>query len=452
MVWVVVLAMTALNVLAGLYDHHKYDGYDLRIRVVGARLLLRGIDPYTYSTSPDLPPELRDPGQQFQGLSRCTYPPPLLLVYAPLSPLPYGLQRGVWMVLEWLALLSVVALASRLSPAIQVRFLTAASGLGLVAASYAWRFHVERGQYYVFVALLLVAAVRLLQRCRREHLGAGVLLGLAVAMRPPVAIFLLPLWLGGLRRTALTGGVTAAACVAGTLPLCGPSAYANYARVATAWEEVMLDWEKAQQAYGVPPADERVVDGFRNRELELRGASWTVGGMLNRPQLPHLFRTPAGQKVVYAAVLAVWLGLFYLANRVRPFRVRETVQAGVWLVVLTDYFLPLRVEYADVLFLLPMALAMPALAVPRNQYWLLGLVLAWLPVVAVTGPQSAGYWADLVPARGLLLLTVCGMPCAVAWWSRLRTLVPTLAGVRPAGPIVAPGIPVPSLRPNSNTA
>lgn len=433
MTWVIVLAITALNGLASFYDYWRFDGYDLRIRVVGARLLVQGIDPYTYSSSPDLPPELQDPGQQFRGLSRCTYPPPLLLVYAPLSPLPYTLQRPIWMVLEWVALLAVIALASRLSPSARIRFLTTACGLGLVAASYVWRFHVERGQYYVFIALLLVLAVGLLVRCRRDHLVAGILLGLAIAMRPPVAIILLPLWLGGLRRTALTGGLTAAVCVAATLPLSGMTAYANYTRVATAWEKVMLDWEQAKKEYGVQPREKQRVDGFRIGELELRGASWTVARALNQPQLPALFHTPSGQKAVYAVVLALWLGLFYLANRVRPFSVRETVQAGVWLVVLTDYFLPLRVEYADVLYLLPMAMVMPVMAVPRNRGWLLALILAWLPVVAVTGPQFSAYWGQMVPARGLALLVICGLPTFAAWWSRARLL----------GRQLAPGTPTP---------
>jgi hypothetical protein len=417
--WVIVLAAAALNGLAGVYDYRNYDGYDLRIRVVGARLLLRGIDPYTYSTSPDLPPELQDPGQQFAGLSRCTYPPPLLLVYAPLSPLPYPLQRGLWMVLEWLALVAAVAVACRFSPSARLRFLTAAVGLGLVGASYVWRFHVERGQYYVFIALLLATAVRLLLACRRDHLGAGALLGLAVALRPPVAIILLPLWLGGLRKTALAGAGTAALCVTATLPLGGVTAYTNYLRVATAWEVIMLDWAKAGQEYGVPPRETGVVDGFRNKELDLRGPSWTVGRLLNRQDLPAVFRTPAGQKAVYAAALAAWLGLFYLANRTRPFSVRETVQAGLWLVVFTDYFLPLRVEYADVLYLVPMAAVVPALALRRNRAWLLWVILAWLPVVAVTGPHSGVYWASMVPARGLILLAACGMPVVAAWRSHL---------------------------------
>jgi hypothetical protein len=316
----------------------------------------------------------------------------------------------------------VIALATRLSAVVRVRFVIASSGLGLMAASYVWRFHVERGQYYVFIVFLLVLAVYILLRYRRNHLGAGILLGLAIAMRPPVAILLLPFCLGGLRRTALIGGITAAMCVLATLPLSGLPAYANYTRVATAWEEVMLDWEKAQMQYGKSPPAKGVLDGFRNRELELRGPSWTVGRMLNRPHLPPIFRTPAGQKVVYAVILAIWLGLFYVANRIHRFSVRETVQSGVWLVVLTDYFLPLRVEYADVLYLLPMALAAPALAMPCNRGWLLCLILAWLPVVAVTGPQFESYWADMVPARGLVLLTVCGMPCVATWWSRLRTL------------------------------
>src|SRR5438128_11086389 len=94
--WSIILAVTFLNGVASLQDTRTFTGYDLRIRVVGARLLLQGIDPYTYSSSPGLPPELQDPGQQFQGLSRCSYPPPLLLAYAPLSHFPYPLQRRAW--------------------------------------------------------------------------------------------------------------------------------------------------------------------------------------------------------------------------------------------------------------------------------------------------------------------------------------------------------------------
>jgi hypothetical protein len=420
--WTVVLAMTFLNGIASVYDGRNFSGYDLRIRVVGARLLLRGIDPYTYSSSRDYPPQLQDPGQQFRGLSRCPYPPPLLLVYAPLSPLPYPVQRGLWMGLEWLALLAVIALASRLSHSARVRFLTAALGLGLVASSYVWRFHVERGQYYVFIALLLVLGLRLLLRCRRDHLGAGILFGLAIALRPPVAVLLVPLFVRGLRRTALAGGITAVLCVVATLPLSGPAAYGNYLRMATEWEKIMLDWSYAERQYGPMPRETGVVDGFRNGALELRGQNWTVGLLLSQARRPALFQTPAGQKVVYVAVLALWLGLFYLANRVRPFSVRETVQAAVWLTVLTDYFLPMRVEYADVLYLLPMTLAMPALARQRNQRWLLWLVLAWLPVVAVTGPQDTRYWSYMVPVRGVLLLAVCGLPWLAAWRSRLGSL------------------------------
>jgi hypothetical protein len=422
--WTITLAVTFLNGVASIQDVRKFNGSDLRIRVVGARLLLQGIDPYTYSSSPDYPPELQDPAQHFQGLSRCSYPPPLLMLYAPLSPLPYPLQRRAWVVLEWLALLAVIALISRFSPSARARFLTASISLGLVAGSYIWRFHVERGQYYVFIALLLVLGVRFLLRCRADHLGAGALFGVAIAMRPPVAILLLPLWLGGLRRTALAGTITAGLCVAATLPLSGPATYGNYLRMATEWEKIMLFWDYGVREYGVVPPEKGVIDGFCNAELELRGGSWTVGMMLARlrdqyPELPAIFHVPAGQKVVFVVLLVPWLGLFYLANRARRFSVRETVAAAVWLLVLTDYFLPLRVEYADVLYLLPMALAMPALARERNRGCLLCLVVAWLPVVAVTGPNTKLYWIYLVPARGALLLAVCGLPWLAAWRCRL---------------------------------
>jgi hypothetical protein len=331
------------------------------------------------------------------------------------------------MTLEWLALLATVALACRLSRVRNVRYHVAVVGLFLVAGSFVWRFHVERGQYYVFISLLLTGGTSLLIQRRGEHVGSGVLFGLAMAMRPPVALLLLPLWWGGLRRTSLAALVTAASAVALTLPWAGVSTWQGYFWMAGEWEKAMLDYPYLSRTYvKLPPAKE--VDGYREDALELRGGSVTVGFLLGRAywrspeHVPAVVMNPAFQKVCFLGVLALWCLGHYLARRVRPFTARETMLSGIWLLVLADYFLPMRVEYADVLYLLPMALAMPLLARKTHRAMLLLLILAWLPVVLLPAPAFRNYWICHALLRGVLLLGVCGLPVFGPWARRLRQL------------------------------
>jgi hypothetical protein len=85
----------------------------------------------------------------------------------------------------------------------------------------------------------------------------------------------------------------------------------------------------------------------------------------------------------------------------------------------------MRVAHAGVPYCLPIALAMPALVLARNRGALVALVLAWVPVVAVTGPHSPNYWRLLVVARAVLVMAARGLHLAAALRSRLGALVQT---------------------------
>jgi hypothetical protein len=329
------------------------------------------------------------------------------------------------MVLEWLALLGLVALVARLSRVRRVRFLVAVTGLLLVAGSYVWRFHVERGQYYVFVALLVTAGVGLLRKRRGDHAGAGFLFGLAMALRPPVAVLLLPLAWAGLRRTSLSAALTAGLALTSTLFWASPETWRNYTWMAGEWEKAMLDESYLGETYGRLPRQKEGVDGYQMAMLPLRGPSVTVGSMLAGAGrrlpgwLPPAVHAPSFQRFCFLGVLAVWFGLLAIAHRLRRLSVREAVTAGVWLMVLTDYFLPMRVEYADILFLLPVALAMPLLA---RRGGLLVLILAWLPVVLLPAPYFTDYWRNQVIFRAVLLLGLCSWPLVVTWRRRFAAV------------------------------
>ena len=89
------------------------------------------------------------------------------------------------------------------------------------AGSYPWRLHVERGQYHIFVTLALAAAAYACTRDRRDRWVLGILIGLAMSVRPTVAIALAVLLLARAYRTVFAAGAVALVVFGMTLPFGG---------------------------------------------------------------------------------------------------------------------------------------------------------------------------------------------------------------------------------------
>src|ERR1700679_3814962 len=87
-----------------LLDIGYFAGVDLRNRIVGARVMLAGHDPYIFIWQPDMPEEWLDPVYDAKA-HRLTLSPPGLLPYALIAPLPYRLERLLSFVAEWLAMI-----------------------------------------------------------------------------------------------------------------------------------------------------------------------------------------------------------------------------------------------------------------------------------------------------------------------------------------------------------
>ena len=93
--------------------------------------------------------------------------------------------------------------------------------------NWPFRLHAERGQYYVFVALLVAIAFVDLRE-GRERLRTALVLGVAAGFRPTFAILPLLLFFAGKRRLAITALAIAAALCIATLPLVGVSGWREY--------------------------------------------------------------------------------------------------------------------------------------------------------------------------------------------------------------------------------
>jgi hypothetical protein len=232
------LLLAASNAVVTWHDVHEYGGTDLRARVVGARLLMLGQNPYRPQSGP-VKEWLFDPHGVFRDISRCPYDPPLLAVYASLCWLPYAVQRLAWFFLEWSALLVSIAVLARTFPGARARTGFVVLALAFFAGGAFWRLHVERGQYYSLLLVLLSCFVWQLKRGPRDDWRSGLLLGLAAALRPTLGIAVLPLWLLGYRRTAAGAFGSALAIVLVLLPVAGPGLWRDYARLVDVLERAV---------------------------------------------------------------------------------------------------------------------------------------------------------------------------------------------------------------------
>jgi hypothetical protein len=397
-----VMAVMLLVVLAAIIvsagDMLRHAGFDLRPKVLGARALLLGLDPYlpeTFRWTAETPPALTDPEVLVYagtGLSRVTYPPSLLLIYLPFAELPYAVQRPLWWAIEWAAMLGAIAAlaASIREPRARLVFLTAA--IIFFCGSWFWRWHLDRGQYYVFLVLLVGLDLMALRAFPRRPAWLGAPTGVAVAFRPTAAVMLPLLWLMGERRAAAVGAATAAVVLAATLPFAGTAEWQHYFGNAAAMarqvtgvgQEIFSVYLKAPEdasylieGYDFSPWRELPSDAMINltasRACRLLNYPW----LPLRPWCLPLSRALAVLIPTAAAGTMLWLRA---ARAPRDLLLLALVTTPV----LLDYAVPMRWNYVDVMFLPMLAILVPAVLAhpsPLAAGLLVAALLSCLPVL-----------------------------------------------------------------------
>jgi hypothetical protein len=386
-----------------------YGGIDIRNRVVGARVLAAGFDPYTFHWQPGMPEEWFDPVHR-GSVPRVTVPPTVLVLYQPISRLPYRTLRLVHFGLEWAALLATVAVLAGTIPGQRWRVGFVVVAAVFVAFGASWRMHTERGQVYVLHALLLALGSRWGLRANLDSWKAGVMFGLAAALRPsfaPVAVaFLL---LGKYRTTAGTFAA-GAAVVALSLPWAGVSIWKSYSAMGDLYYRYLSYTDE------FPPDKEgpTEAEGFRFGGVIVDADSpsssfaryyWENRDRLGLPMLDL-------GKVSKAAVLGITVLMLAAVTVGRGRRSpRVALLFLTTLLVDMEYFLPHRWPYVDVHWLVPLALAVPLFRSPRPVpqaallYVLLGLVLG-NGLYLITHPYTTTLARTYLVASGLTLLAV----------------------------------------------
>ena len=364
------LTMTGINMINSLHDYRSYNGIDLRARIVGTRAMLKGINPYTLDYSPKLPETLQDPSQSAQGLSRCPYPPSVLLFYAPLSFLPYPVIRAISIVLEWIALLATIAVLARTLKSHQLRVIFVIIALSAFSGSYFWRLHVERGQYHVFVTLLMSLGVYQVLVKRKDSWIGGVPFGLALSMRPTVAVVLLIISLAKFPKTAISAIGTAIIVVLLTLPFGGLRFWQDWRILVNRYENIIAGIKDNSREI----AQRLPVEGYHpRRTLKSKtdnSSALSITIYILKATKIHL--EPEKIKILAKAGLAIisitFLGVFFWGAYKKRYGIRFTLYGAILLALITEFIAPIRFGYADVQLILLVPLALPLFLRPRARF------------------------------------------------------------------------------------
>lgn len=385
----VALLVAACNLAITWGDVQRFGGTDLRARVVGARELALGIDPYRPLPDAVHHEWLFDPHGVFRDISRCPYSPPLLAVYALFCWLPYTVQRVLWFVLEWVSLLVSIAWLSRTIRPRAARPWFVVLALVFFAGGSFWRLHVERGQYYALVLLLFAWSVAELAARGRDDWWGGVPLGIAGALRPTALVVVAPLWLLGYRRTATAALAAAGAIVALLLPFTGVVFWKDYTRLVDTLERAV----PALPALSSLPYSTWVEGADFTRVLDDRSANANIHLLLVRlgPRLgwPPVALIPALAKLAFLAAMVLLLALVRRGRNAR-WRPRPVLAVAFTVAMVTDHFLPLRWGYTDTLYLAPIALLMPFMLRARGRMLLLTVLAALVLGHSLVEPLDAG--------------------------------------------------------------
>jgi len=185
--------MSAMCISFDTVNTLKYGALDLRNRVVGVRVLLDGEDPYFFKWEQNTPEEFVDARDFYSNfpMSRLTTPPTVLLLHFPFASIPYKTQQILWAFIQWLLLLLSIILLSSTTDSIMKKKIIWIIGLLIIASSFFWRLHIDKGQIYILFLFMIILSYWLIKK-KDNHILSGFILGLTVSLRPPVILMGIP--------------------------------------------------------------------------------------------------------------------------------------------------------------------------------------------------------------------------------------------------------------------
>lgn len=370
-------------------DNYTFSGADLRNRVVGARALLQGLDPYFYEWKQDMSDRLLDPRMRRSGPTRVTVNPIVLFMYATTSSLPYRIQRRIWFFLEWGAFVGSVFLLAASLKKPKVRYVFLCVALLFFACAYFWRLHLERGQYYVFLLALLSCACFIYTRRDSDSLLMGLPLGISALFRPVVLPITVLFFILRLRRAAISMVTVFVAGLILSISIVGIGTWQSFFK-ATKYVSIGEGYRKYYERFGPKREVPTIAEGCDfSHILESKGLNTSLFGVVNRYVKPLMMGKGIVDwasflevllKVCLAFIVFIFITFLIIARMVPVEAQLSHLRIAIPMLgyVNFEYFIPVRYSYVDVLLMLPVALLLPRLLRTKRRPFSFAIVLCGL--------------------------------------------------------------------------
>ncbi len=357
-------------------DLRTYSVGDLETRIVGARCLMDGINPY-HRLMDGIDDRAGQALPEYYRVSGPTTPSPAhLLLYAPLRNLSIDTQRQIYFGIDWVLVfacfVAIRKVVDERVPSAVPLFLFSS----LLVFDATFRLHLASGQLYF--SLLLLSTIAAIGLRRREP---GWLFPLAFAalllLRPTYLVAFAALVLLGYKLFATRVLIAFALLAVLILPLTGIEAWNNWARMIRQAPDTLLDLKEAGLAESQTAHEGSATATVSNRKfLSLHGFErdrtflglLTSGPMRNAAtRHPRLNRDLLLNLNLALLILSAAAGLYF------AFRLRSTSDAVprialVFLLPITiESFGPLRFAYSDVLLTLPLILVASSIAIDLSR-------------------------------------------------------------------------------------
>ncbi|MBC8415844.1 MAG: DUF2029 domain-containing protein [Candidatus Cloacimonetes bacterium] len=369
------IIMAAICISFDVVNTLKYGAIDLRNRVVGARLLLKGEDPYYFKWNNDTPEYYVDARDFFKDLpvSRLTVPPTFLLLHAPFAGIPYKTQQILWAIFQWMMLIFMIVIFSKITDSDIRSKIIWIIGLLLIAGSFFWRLYIEKGQVYILFAFLIVLAYWISKKDFKYNLLiAGIILGFTLSLRPPVILMSIPFLIYRKWKVIVGGIIGIIIGIASSFITADFSIWQNYFSAMKIHELFHLGI--IQSSISLHP-NFNMIEGVKNS---------VISG--NLPMIDssfqELFRrylnVQVHSNILWISLIIVILlfSIFLFRKRKQDVSIEMIFFIGLTLVFLSEFFLPAaRLSYNNVIWL---PLLSFVIIIPKDLKKLLNFSLIFL--------------------------------------------------------------------------
>ena len=345
--------MTAICISFDTVNTLKYGALDFRNRVVGVRVLLDGEDPYFFKWKQNTPEELVDARDFYSNfpMSRLTVPPTVLLLHSPFASIPYKTQQILWAFIQWLLLLLSIVMLSNTTDSIIKKKIIWIIGLLIIASSFFWRLHIDKGQIYILFVFLITLSYWLVKK-KDNHILSGFVLGLTVSFRPPVILMGIPFLIKRRWKFILSGIAGIMISFVSSLLIAPFSIWKSYSNSMEFHEKFHL--LITRPTYGF--FNKKVVDGVKN-------AIFSADLPIEDSSIQDMFRIFFDLKVraitleLSLLVCILVLTILLWKKIVRTKSDNTLFYIGIVFVIISSFFLPAaRLSYMNIYWLFPLSL------------------------------------------------------------------------------------------------